>query len=418
MKSDFVAEILRATGSLRAGNPSGATDIIQAALAAGGLSSPAGAASPGKAGARTTRRPVDASCIEGTLVGDAPNDIDAAAGPRLPRSQRLRRPLGEVLRTLTEGRKGLSLDGTLPGLQLPGRAADLPLPEGAEFRDLTYACAAGTRRYRLYVPASAGEGLQGLVVMLHGCTQNPEDFAAGTGMNALAEEQRLLVAYPAQTGGDNSMSCWNWFRPGDQMRGAGEPAIIAGLTESVRDAFGIARDRVFVAGLSAGGAMAAIMAETYPDLYAAVGIHSGIPYGSANDVMSAFSAMQGQAAIQRQPSRAVDPESAPRVIVFHGSADSTVHPSNADRIIAGLKGAPARMEQSEHSGVGTSRGYTRTVARRADGTAALEAWIVDGAPHAWFGGDPRGSYTDPKEPNASVEMVRFFLGAQPGPDAE
>jgi poly(hydroxyalkanoate) depolymerase family esterase len=418
MNSDFVAEILRATGSLRAGDPSGATDIIQAALAAGGLTSSAASASPGNAGAWAPRRTVDASYIEGTLVEDAPNDTTAGgAGPKLPGSQRLRRPLGEVLRTLKEGRKGLGLDGTLPGLHLPGRAPDLPLPEGAEFRDLTHACAAGTRRYRLYVPASAGEGLRGLVVMLHGCTQSPEDFAAGTGMNALAEEHRLLVAYPAQTGGDNSMSCWNWFRPGDQMRGAGEPAIIAGLTESVRDEFGIARDRVFVAGLSAGGAMAAIMAETYPDLYAAVGIHSGLAYGSANDVLSAFSAMQGQSAIQRRPNRRDGDEGAPRVIVFHGSADSTVHPSNADRIIAGLREAPARMEQSERPGVGASRGYTRTVARRADGTTALEAWIVDGASHAWFGGDPSGSYTDPKRPDASAEMVRFFIGAQPGPRA-
>jgi poly(hydroxyalkanoate) depolymerase family esterase len=226
----------------------------------------------------------------------------------------------------------------------------------------------------------------------------------------LAEEHRLLVAYPAQTGGDNSMSCWNWFRPSDQMRGTGEPAIIAGLTESVREEFGIARGRVYVAGLSAGGAMAAIMVETYPDLYAAAGIHSGLAYGSANDVMSAFSAMKGQAAIQRE--RTPAPETArgaPRVIVFHGGADPTVHPSNADRIIAGQRGAPARLERSEHPGVGASRGYTQSVARSADGATAYEAWIVDGAPHAWSGGAPSGSYTDPDGPNASAEMVRFFL---------
>ena len=119
----------------------------------------------------------------------------------------------------------------LPGLGQPASVPDLPLPDGAEFLDQRYSCAAGARRYRLYVPSTAGEGLQGLIVMLHGCTQNPEDFAAGTGMNALAEEHRLLVVYPAQTGGDNSMSCWNWFRPGDQMRDGGEPAIIAGLTD-------------------------------------------------------------------------------------------------------------------------------------------------------------------------------------------
>jgi poly(hydroxyalkanoate) depolymerase family esterase len=423
MNNDFVAEILRATGSLRAGDPSGATDIIQAALAAGGLSSSAASRAGRSQAAPRSRGPAeaDATCIDGTLDGalveGGPDGTGShAAGRERLGDRRLRRPLGEVLRTLTEGRRRLGPQGKLAGLRVPGRAPDLPLPEGAEFRDLNHACAAGARRYRLYVPASGGGGLQGLVVMLHGCTQNPEDFAAGTGMNALAEEHRLIVAYPAQTNGDNAMACWNWFRPGDQMRGKGEPAIIAGLTESLRDEFGIPRGRVFVAGLSAGGAMAAIMAETYPDLYAAVGIHSGLAYGSANDVMSAFSAMQGQAAVQRRPEPASDAgKGAPRVIVFHGSADVTVHPSNADRIIAGLAGAPARLERSEHPGFGDLRSHTRTVARRADGAAAYETWIVDGAPHAWFGGDASGSYTDPKGPNASAEMVRFFLDAEHGP---
>jgi poly(hydroxyalkanoate) depolymerase family esterase len=318
-------------------------------------------------------------------------------------------PLGEVLRTLSEGRTRLGLEGERPGLQMPRRVPDLSLPEGAAFHNRHHACAAGARRYRRYVPAFAGEGLQGLVVMLHGCTQNPEDFAAGTGMNAIAEEHRLLVAYPAQTHGDNKMACWNWFRPSDQMRGRGEPAIIAGLTESLRDEFGIPRDRVFVAGLSVGGAMAAIMAETYPDLYAAVGIHSGLAYGSANDVMSAFSAMKGQSAVQRPAAATEAVAGEPRVIVLHGSADATVHPSNADRIVAGLRRAPARMERSEHPGVGACRGHIRTVARRADGAVAYETWIVDGAPHAWFGGSTKGSYTDPNGANASVEMVRFFL---------
>jgi poly(hydroxyalkanoate) depolymerase family esterase len=420
MNNDFVAEILRATGTLRAGDPAGATDIIQAALAAGGLAAPS--STGGRPDARAWRVPeAPGDVIDGTLVGEGSEDDAGVQGGRSAprRGQRLRRPLGEVLRTLTDGRKRLGLEGKLPGLHLPARAPDLPLPEGAAFHDRHHACAAGARRYRLYVPTSAGDGLQGLVVMLHGCTQNPEDFAAGTGMNALAEEHRLLVAYPAQTNGDNTMACWNWFRPGDQMRGEGEPAIIAGLTESLRDEFDIGRDRIFVAGLSAGGAMAAIMAETYPDLYAGVGIHSGLAYGSANDVMSAFAAMQGRAAVQRRPGPKADAaEGAPRVIVFHGSADATVHPSNADRIVAGLRGAPAQTERSEHPGDGTSRGHARTVARRADGAAAYESWIVDGAPHAWFGGNPAGSYTDPQGPNASAEMVRFFLEGGAGSGAD
>ena len=274
----------------------------------------------------------------------------------------------------------------------------------------------GRIAYRLFVPPVVAAPAP-LLIMLHGCTQSPEDFARGTRMNELAVEMGFLVAYPEQTNAANPQKCWNWFRPGDQERGRGEPALIAALTKAIMSRHPVDPERVYVAGLSAGGAAAAIMAAAYPDLYAAVGIHSGLAYGSANDVMSAFSAMQGQAAIQRHPSRGPGAvEDAPRVIVFHGSADSTVHPSNADRIIASLKGAPARMERSEHPAVEAGRGYTRTVARRADGARALEAWIVDGAPHAWFGGDANGSYTDPKGPNASAEMVRFFLAGS-SPDA-
>ena len=305
---------------------------------------------------------------------------------------------------------GLGLEG-LPGLGQPAHTPELPLPDGAQFLDQRYSCAAGARRYRLYVPSTAGEGLQGLIVMLHGCTQNPEDFAAGTGMNALAEEHRLLIVYPAQTGGDNSMSCWNWFRPGDQMRDTGEPAIIAGLTESLRDQYAIPKDRVFVAGLSAGGAMAAIMGETYPELYGAIGVHSGLAYGSANDVMSAFTAMRGQVGIEQASSRhgGGGPEAAPRMIVFHGSADTTVHPSNAGRIIASQGGSQGKTSRSEHGPSGDTRGYTRLVAERDDGTHGIECWMIEGAQHAWSGGHPSGSYTDPRGPNASKAMVRFFL---------
>lgn len=419
MKNDFVAEILRATGSLRAGDPAGATDIIKAALSAGGLSHPG--TSPNRADdVKPPREPGNAEkdCIESSVVaelaGDVPEATTGGQQGEAIRFPRLRKSLGGALRTLSQGRKSLGLEGRRPVPARRGRVADLSMPEGAEFRDLTYACAAGARRYRLYVPASASEGLQGLVVMLHGCTQDPEDFAVGTGMNAHAEEHRLLVAYPAQTGTDNPMCCWNWFRPDDQMRGAGEPAIIAGLTESLRDDFAIRRERVFIAGLSAGGAMAAIMAETYPDLYSAAGIHSGLAYGCANDVMSAFSAMQGQAAVQ-PPTGRTPPASGetPRFIVFHGSADTTVHPANAERIIAGRRNASVRVERFRQPASGESRGYMRTVATKADGATVFETWIVDGAQHAWLGGNPNGSYSDPQGPNASAEMIRFFLAGAP-----
>ncbi len=375
MKNDFVAEILRATGTLQSGDPSGATAIIRAALAAGGVSPPA-----------------QPDAFTAPPMG-MPQDLGASAGPRL------RKPLGEALRVLTEGRTAAQARH-VPG----GRPVAEPLlPPGAEFRNLTHACPGGARRYRLYVPASAAKGVQGLVVMLHGCTQNPEDFAAGTGMNTLAEAHRLLVVYPGQTSSDNAMSCWNWFRPEDQRRDAGEPAIIADLTKTIRAEFDVPHDRVFVAGLSAGGAMAAIMAETYPELYAGVGIHSGLAYGAANDVMSAFSAMRGQGAI---PSRRPQGRPSPRVIVFHGSADSTVHPSNADRIINGMGLGDVKTARHHNASTDGKRSYTTL---KGEG-GSFECWIIEGAEHAWAGGSTAGSYTDPQGPDASAAMVRFFLG--------
>ena len=408
MNNDYVAEILRATGTLRSGDPAGVSAIIQNALAAAGLTGSDGAGPSGDPNPGI----------------HAPNSLTRGGYHRAEhvplRTDRMRKPLSEVVRTLRTGGKGLGLEGMMPGLGQPVRTPDLPLPDGAKFRDLRYSCAAGARRYRLYIPSTAGDGLQGLIVMLHGCTQNPEDFAAGTGMNALAEEHRLLVVYPAQTGGDNSMSCWNWFRPGDQMRDTGEPAIIAGLTESLRDQYAVPKDRVFVAGLSAGGAMAAIMGETYPELYGAIGVHSGLAYGSANDVMSAFTAMRGQVGIEQAPSRngGGGPESGPRMIVFHGSADTTVHPSNAGRIIASQGGSLEKASRTEHGPSGETRAYSRLVAERDDGTHGVECWMIEGAQHAWSGGHPSGSYTDPHGPNASKAMVRFFLnGASEVPGA-
>jgi poly(hydroxyalkanoate) depolymerase family esterase len=395
MNNDYVAEILRATGSLRSGDPAGVTAIIQNALAAAGLtnsvSKGAGETNPG-----TT-----------VLPSLAPG---GAQGAELlpPRADRMRRPLSEVVSMLRAGGGGLGLEG-LPGLRQPAQTPEPSVPDGAQFLDQRYACTAGARRYRLYVPSTAGEGLEGLIVMLHGCTQNPEDFAAGTGMNALAEEHRLLIVYPSQTGGDNSMSCWNWFRPGDQMRDTGEPAIIAGMTESLRDQYGVPKDRVFVAGLSAGGAMAAIMGETYPELYGAIGVHSGLAYGSANDVLSAFAAMRGQQGVEQSRPGAAGPKAAPRLIVFHGSADTTVHPSNAGRLIATHADAWGTASRSEHRPSGGTRGYSRLVAARDDGTHGMECWMVDGAEHAWSGGHSSGSYTDARGPDASAAMVRFFL---------
>jgi len=309
-----------------------------------------------------------------------------------------------------------SLESMLAKFAVPtgktGRA-DVAIPAGAEFRSDTFTCPAGSRTYRTYIPASATEGVTGVVIMLHGCTQTPEDFAAGTGMNALAELHRIVVVYPAQSRGNNAQSCWNWFSRGDQRRGRGEPAILAGIASLVSKEHRVGPDQTFVAGLSAGAAMAVILGETYGDVFAAVGAHSGLPAGAAKDVASAFSAMAGNA---------LDVVGKPvatgkaRTIVFHGTADATVHPSNGDAIArrAVDAGAPQSIETST-KGEAAGRRFTRTITSDLQGRPIVEHWAIEGQSHAWSGGQPTGSYTDPKGPDASAEMIRFFFNT---PDKE
>ena len=247
--------------------------------------------------------------------------------------------------------------------------------------------------------------------MLHGCKQDPDDFATGSRMNEAAEVHGLMVAYPAQTSSANPSSCWNWFNPADQVRDSGEPSIIAGITRTIIARYDVPTSQVFVAGLSAGGAMAAVMAETYPDLYSAVGIHSGLPYGAATDVVSAFAAMRGETPAFAPNLRRGTPEgSRIRTIVFHGSADQTVSPANARRIAdaAGRQVANGTLHTEAGSSDG-GRTYTRTIIRDGSGAAAAEFWMIDGAGHAWSGGHPDGSFTDPRGPHSSAEMVRFFI---------
>jgi poly(hydroxyalkanoate) depolymerase family esterase len=258
----------------------------------------------------------------------------------------------------------------------------------------TYVNGAGTRVYKTYLPAGySGQALP-LVVMLHGCKQTPDEFAVGTRMNELADELDFVVAYPAQPWTANYSKCWNWFRTRDQQRDDGEPSLIAGITRQVMARYHIDARRVYIAGLSAGGAMAAIMATTYPDLYAAAGIHSGLPYASARDAVSAIAAMRGQRS---------DPASllpAVPTIVFHGDRDTTVHHRNGDYAIAG---AQLKSETGEAGG----RAYTRTLYR--SDKSGVEHWLVHGAGHAWSGGNASGSFADPKGPDATREMLRFFL---------
>jgi poly(hydroxyalkanoate) depolymerase family esterase len=243
--------------------------------------------------------------------------------------------------------------------------------------------------------------------MLHGCTQSPEDFAAGTRMNEAAEAATCLVAYPAQTNRANAQKCWNWFATADQRRDAGEPSIIAGITREIIAGYAVDKRRIYVAGLSAGGAAAAVMATEYPDLYAAVGVHSGLACGAAHDVMSAFAAMQGGG-------RAASTRLEVPAIVFHGDQDHTVNPLNADAVVAQASPAGPLTIQSDEGRVPGGRAWRRTRTLDAHGRTMVEQWRVLGAGHAWSGGSSAGSFTDPAGPDATREMLRFFL-EHPGP---
>jgi poly(hydroxyalkanoate) depolymerase family esterase len=296
-----------------------------------------------------------------------------------------------------------------PGTKV-GRPASVP--EGGRFVERSYTNGAGTRSYKLYIPSSYTGQAVPLIVMLHGCTQNPDDFATGTRMNALAEEHTFLVAYPAQAGNANMQKCWNWFQASDQQRGRGEPSIIAGITGQVVEEYNVAEGRVYIAGMSAGGAMAAIMGATYPDLYAAIGVHSGLAPGSAHDMPSAFTAMRqgGPVTVRTETSGGERTEIVP-TIVFHGDRDTTVHPRNGDRLLAHLDGGRNGSSPRVRTRQGQVPGgyeYTRFTYHDADGRAIVERWSVHGLAHAWSGGSYPGSYTDPRGPDASAEMVRFF----------
>lgn len=320
--------------------------------------------------------------------------------------------LPDLMRNLPGLMEGMN---TLASASRGARAVSrTEVPEGASFERGTHLGLSGSREYRIYVPSTAGDGIVGIVLMLHGCTQSADDFATGTGMNALAEAHRLVIIYPEQARGANAQSCWNWFSIGDQRRARGEPEILAGLTQTAMIEHGVPPARVFVAGLSAGAAMAVILGETYPDVFAAVGAHSGLPFGAARDVPSAFAAMGGDL----QHAASVPAASHPvRTIVFHGTMDRTVNPVNGAEIArragtvatVGTAATAARAVETTETGKQGGRGYRCTLSCDIRGQILTEHWAIDGLGHAWSGGNSAGSYTDPAGPDASAEMVRFFL---------
>jgi len=391
LKQDIIREATRLT---RAGQLIEATVLLQRML----RGDPVADAAPGPTGriALIGREPPTIDAKANTIEeADSPNP--ARATPAQPRMLR-------ALRDRTRKRPGFGQRRVIKRAPLP--QSDI-VPEGARFVEGTYSNPAGSRAYRLFIPS----GYQGqplpLVVMLHGCTQSPDDFAAGTRMNFVAEEQTCLVVYPAQRREANQAKCWNWFRTADQQRGKGEPSLLAGITRQIMRDYAVDPKRVYVGGLSAGAAAAAIMGATYHDLYAAIGVHSGLACGAAIDLPSAFVAMrQGGGSDDR-----VIPGDGPAVptIVFHGDRDTTVHPNNGDQILE-QSIRTARTQKQVHRGrVPGGHAYTRTIVTDASGRGIFEHWNIHGAGHAWSGGSPAGSYTDPRGPDATREMLRFFL---------
>ena len=353
MKDSFATAMGRALDLTRAGAPMEAMRLIQQAL---GRSLPESAATP----------------------------------PATPPKRRP--PLSTVVDAVASARKGRA--------RAPAKAP--AIPEGASYEARVHACAFGERGYRLFHPSPRGAAPAGLLLMLHGCTQDADDFALGTQMNRVAEANNLVVIYADQSRAANQMGCWNWFRPQDQRRDQGEPALLADLARQVAQEAGVARDRIFAAGLSAGGAMAAILGQTHGDVFAAIGVHSGLAAGSASDMGSAFAAMRNP------PLPAGRKGGAVRSIVFHGSADTTVVPANGDAVIRDAIGAQSHSEITDRS----ASGATVTLFRDQSGAVLAEKWSVEGLGHAWSGGSPAGSYTNPAGPDASAEMVRFFLACQ------
>ena len=447
-----ISEIFKAARLTKGGRLMEATRLIQRALGLAGpvgtQKAPAGDASPRAANAPyPTPHPTPRSG-SGTVGGDqAVSDVrfretlkkPPANEPtfRAPMDAPTTAPITPQPAPVMKENKDAPAPAEAPAVEAPAAPAARPA-RAASFAELSFRSGDTPYAYRLYVPGfdgteaavtdAASPALLPLVVLLHGCKQDAADFALGTGMNELAEAEKYLVLYPEQSSSANSMRCWNWFDAAHQSRGSGEPKMIAALIRKVIKTHGADPSRVYIAGLSAGGAMAAIMAGLYPELFAAVGVHSGLPPGAATDVISAFSAMRRGARRGRAAAGSTSAANDAKLdendafvmptIVFHGSADKTVNPDNGEQItqaaLAALSSAGitlGKVEQSEDSPGAPSgrRDTTRTIYRAADGKSFVEHWAIGSGPHAWSGGDAAGSFTDPHGPSASQAMVEFFL---------
>jgi poly(hydroxyalkanoate) depolymerase family esterase len=385
MKALDHAQMLEATRLTRAGQLMEAVSLLQRMLGASDTPS----STPEHSCSTHLSEP---PTIEGEIVADGPPDLTVAD---------------------SFGRMALvppvAWKSKLPklGRKRPLLPAEIA-PAVGRYIGGSFSNASGSRSYKLYIPSSQGLGPDPLIVMLHGCTQSADDFAAGTRMNFAAEGRGCYVVYPEQTKAANASKCWNWFRSGDQARDHGEPALIAGITRQVMKDHNIDPRRIYIAGLSAGGAAAAIMGEAYPDLYAAVGVHSGLPCGSARDLPSAFAAMRGQTSLKSANAPPTNARLMP-TIVFHGDLDKTVHPCNGTMVIARASADDQFRGTTVRKSTASGNTYSHSVQRDADGRSVLELWELHGGGHAWSGGSPAGSFTSAAGPNATEEMLRFFL---------
>ncbi|MBX3169420.1 MAG: PHB depolymerase family esterase [Candidatus Eremiobacteraeota bacterium] len=252
--------------------------------------------------------------------------------------------------------------------------------------------------YELFVPSQGPP--RALLLMLHGCTQNSADFARGTRMNEWGERGGFAVLYPEQSAEANSRLCWNWFMKAHQQAGSGEPGLLLDRTRQAMAELAIAPGRVYVAGLSAGACMAAILAARYPDFFAGVGLHSGVPLGAAASTLGALLAMRGLSRWGK------DQGWSSPTLIFHGDKDNVVSVKNAERLCrqACQTDLTTREETLQEGGRRVRRGQFLN----DQGRVQVESWVVEGLGHAWSGGSPEGAWTDPEGPDASAHLVRFF----------
>lgn len=314
-----------------------------------------------------------------------------------------------VQRALAPVKPGKASTSRSPSLKASNREASAHprRPAPASFISGDFTSPQGRIAYRLYTPAGSARRRVPLIVMLHGCSQSASDFAIGTGMNRLADELGFAVLYPEQSRKANPARCWNWHRRENQSRGSGEPAMLAALTRHVITLVRANASRIYIAGLSAGGSAAAIIAAAYPDLFVAAGVHSGVAHGQIRSLGMAIAAMRGE----NRPSHAGKGKAPLPMIVFHGDQDRVVHPSNAGEFLRNLeRSRSGPLLLRSFSGTSASgRPFTRKVYATIKGEALLEDWTVHGSGHGWSGGHAGGSFTDPSGPDASREMARFFL---------